>query len=64
MEHFVHTSSEALKSLSGGLELCRPDPEKVKGYATLDTEDCADARSYPSFRGIFLKSGVIRLRNT
>jgi len=39
MDHFVHILSEALKSLSGGLELRRPDPEKVKGYEQLDTRN-------------------------
>jgi len=39
MNHFSNNLSEALKSLSGGLELKRPDGEKVKGYESLDTRN-------------------------
>jgi len=39
MGHFISNLSDALKALSGGLELARPDSEKVKGYETLDTRN-------------------------
>ncbi|GMH89960.1 hypothetical protein TrVE_jg7050 [Triparma verrucosa] len=39
MSHFQNILKESLKSLSGGLELRRPDQDKVKGYENLDTRN-------------------------